>query len=118
MENNRVLILEDDTLFAQTLEDILTEEGFSVELAFNPSKAFELSYEQRFDVYIFDVNLPIQDGLSTLKELRNSGDDTPTIFLTSREDRDSLLKGFDVGGDDYLKKPVDLDELIVRLKLY
>lgn len=113
---NRVLILEDDTLFAQTLEDILEEEGFKVELAFNPQKAFELSYEKRFDLYIFDINLPIQNGLLALKELRASGDETPTIFLTSREDKKSLLEGFKVGRDDYLKKTIDLDEFLLRVK--
>ncbi len=52
---------------------------------------------------VFDINLPIQDGLSTLNDLRAGGDKTPTLFLTSREDRESLLRGFEVGADDYLK---------------
>ncbi len=111
----RVLILEDDTLFAQTLEDILEEEGYEVVLAHNPQRAFELCFESKFDLYIFDINLPIQDGLKTLKELRAGGDNTPTIFLTSREDKESLLRGFEIGGDDYLKKPIDLDEFILRI---
>jgi len=113
---DRVLVLEDDTLFAQTLEDILDEEGYEVVLAHNPQRAFELSFESRFDLYIFDINLPIQDGLKTLKELRAGGDNTPTLFLTSREDKESLLRGFEVGGDDYLKKPIDIDEFILRVK--
>ena len=112
----RVLVLEDDILFAQTLEDILEEEGFEIELSHNPSKAFELCFEKRFDLYIFDINLPIQDGLKTLNELRAGGDTTPTIFLTSREDKESLLRGFEVGGDDYLRKPIDLDEFVARVK--
>jgi len=113
---SKILVLEDDILFAQTLEDILDEEGFEVELAHNPKRAFELCFEKRFDAYIFDINLPLQDGLTTLEALRDSGDMTPTLFLTSREDRESLLKGFEAGGDDYLKKPIDLDEFIARLK--
>ena len=113
---NRVLVLEDDILFAQTLEDILEEEGFEIELAHNPKRAFELCFEKRFDAYIFDINLPLQDGLSTLQELRSSGDTTPTLFLTSREDKESLLRGFEAGGDDYLRKPIDLDEFVARLR--
>ena len=112
----KILILEDDKLFNETLEDFLEEEGFDVSFALDPYSALELAYEQKFDLYLFDVNLPYETGFSLLKKLRDSGDITPTIFLTSREDKKSMTEGFDVGADDYMKKPIDLDELLLRVK--
>ncbi|SFV70132.1 DNA-binding response regulator [hydrothermal vent metagenome] len=112
----KILILEDDKLFNETLEDFLEEEGFDIEFALDPYSALELAYKQKFDLYLFDVNLPYESGFSLLKKLRDSGDNTPTIFLTSREDKKSLTQGFNVGADDYMKKPIDLNELILRIK--
>jgi len=111
----KLLILEDDKLFNETLEDFLDEEGYDVKTALDPYSALELTYQYRFDLYIFDVNLPYESGFALLKKLRDSGDMTPTIFLTSREDKSSLIEGFNIGADDYMKKPIDLDELNLRI---
>ena len=115
MNKGEILLLEDDRLFSETLQDWLEEEGYGVTAAYDPHSAYELCYSRRFDLYLFDINLPFQDGLQTFRQLRESGDETPVIFLTSREDRASLLEGFDIGADDYLKKPVDLEELSARV---
>ena len=115
MTKGDILLLEDDRLFSETLQDWLEEEGYGVTPAYDPRSAFELCYTRRFDLYIFDINLPFQDGLQTFRELRESGDETPVIFLTSREDRAALLEGFELGADDYIKKPVDLEELSARM---
>ena len=112
----KILLLEDDILFNETLEDFLEEEGFLVDCAFNPNSALEFTYKNRYDLYLLDVNLPIENGFNFLKNLRDSNDNTPAIFLTSREDKESLKEGFLSGGDDYLKKPIDLDELLLRIK--
>ena len=111
-----ILVLEDDELFASTLEDFLSEEGFAVDLAFNGEECLDLNYEKKYDLYIFDINVPKINGLDLLKQLRSAGDETPSIFLTSYKDKDTLHEGFLNGCDDYLKKPVDLDELILRIK--
>jgi len=116
-DSPRILILEDDRLFAESLQDWLEEEGYTVQLAHDPQSAYDYCYTQRYDLYLFDINLPFQNGLQTLRELREGGDETPVIFLTSREDRESLLEGFDVGAEDYLKKPVDLEELSARISV-
>lgn len=115
MNKGEILLLEDDRLFSETLCDWLEEEGYAVTPAYDPHSAFELCFSRRFSLYLFDINLPFQDGLQTFRYLRESGDATPVIFLTSREDRDSLLEGFDLGAEDYLKKPVDLEELSARI---
>ncbi len=112
----KILVLEDDKLFASTLEDFLNEEGFAVDLAFNGEQCLDLNYENKYDLYIFDINVPKISGLELLKQLKNAGDETPAIFLTSYKDKDTLQQAFLNGCDDYLKKPVDLDELILRIK--
>jgi len=112
----RVLVLEDDKLFNETLEDFLEEEGHSIHCALDPYTALELTYEHRFDLYLFDVNLPYESGFELLEKLRQSGDETPCIFITSREDKASLRDGFEKGGDDYILKPVDMDELFLRMQ--
>ncbi len=111
----KILLLEDDPLFGETLEDFLMEEGFSVERVLNPHLALDLSYAHRYDLYLFDINLPVMSGVELLESLRQSGDKTPAIFLTSHQDKAMMKEGFESGCDDYLKKPVDLDELHMRI---
>lgn len=111
----KILLLEDDKLFNETLQDFLEEEGFVLDYALDPYTALELSYKHVYDLYLFDVNLPYESGFDLLGKLRQSGDTTPTIFLTSRDDKASLTQGFEVGADDYMKKPIDLDELLLRI---
>ena len=112
----RILVLEDDELFLETLEDFLSDEGFIVQTADNGEKVIELCYENSYDLYLFDINVPKINGIDLLKELRKKSDDTATIYLTSYKDKDMLTKGFMTGCDDYLKKPVDLDELLLRIQ--
>ena len=112
----KILILEDDTLFANTLEDFLACEEFIVNIAKDGEEALSLNYENNYDLYIFDINVPKINGLELLKLLRQNSDSTPTIFLTSYKDKDTLKEAFLKGCDDYIKKPVDLDELLFRIK--
>jgi len=111
----KILLLEDDKLFNETLQDFLEEEGFLLHAVLDPYSALDLTYENNYDLYLFDVNLPYENGFELLEKLRHAGDMTPTIFITSRDDKDSLKEGFTQGGDDYITKPVDLDELLLRI---
>ena len=112
----KILLLEDDELFASTVEDFLSDEGFEVDIASDGEKCLELNFEKNYDLYIFDINVPKINGLDLLESLRQSQDNTPTIFLTSYKDKDTLQAAFLNGCDDYLKKPADLDELLLRIK--
>ncbi len=112
----KILLLEDDKLFAETLADFLDEEGYNVDTVFDPYSAIDQTYKEHYDLYLFDINLPFESGLDLLGKLREAEDITPTIFITSREDKGSMIDGFDLGADDYLRKPIDLDELRVRIK--
>lgn len=114
--SSKILLLEDDTLFNETLQDFLEEEGYEVKSVLDPYSALDSAYEHNFDLYLFDVNLPYETGFELLEKLRQSADNTPCIFLTSREDKASLKEGFEKGADDYLQKPVDLDELLLRIQ--
>jgi DNA-binding response OmpR family regulator len=111
----KVLFLEDDALFAQSICDCLEELNFDVSHFSNGEDALSASYELQFDVYLLDINVPLINGLTLLEELRDSDDKTPAIFLTSHNDKDTLLKGFEVGVDDFIKKPCDVDELLARI---
>lgn len=111
----KILLLEDDKLLCETLEDYLCEEGFNVDLAHDGEEVLELNYENNYDLYLLDINVPKINGLEVLKQLRSMGDNTPTIYLTSYKDKDTLKEGFLSGADDYLIKPVDIEELLLRI---
>lgn len=112
---NKVLFLEDDLLFAETLIDLLEDSGYDVTHAPNGQKALDETYGKKFDIYLLDINVPLVDGITLLKELRDASDETPAIFLTSHKDKDVLQKSFSSGCDDYIKKPFDSDELLMRI---
>ena len=114
--SNKILILEDDRLFIETMQDFLEEENFIVDLAYDGEEALDKSFKNRYDLYLLDVNVPYINGFDFLRELREAGDKTPAIFITSLNDKKSLSTGFNSGCDDFLKKPVDLDELLFRIK--
>ena len=112
---NKILLLEDDILFADTLVDFLQEYSFEIIHVANGQSAIETTYKHKFDLYLLDINVPLIDGITLLKELRDSNDDTPAIFLTSYKDKESLRKSFLNGGDDFITKPFDADELLFRI---
>ncbi len=110
-----ILLLEDDELFCETLKDFLEEEGFLVESVRDGKSALDRVYEKSFDILLLDVKVPQINGFDFLKLLRDSGDETPAVFITSLTSIKDLSKGFLVGGDDYLKKPFELEELLIRI---
>ena len=110
-----ILLLEDDEMLAQTLAGALRLEGYEVTCAKNGEEALDFTYETRFDLYLFDVNVPSISGFDLLAELRAAGDATPAFFVTALNDIASLSRGFDAGCDDYIRKPFDLDELLIRV---
>jgi DNA-binding response OmpR family regulator len=114
----KILFLEDDELFAETIEEFLIDSGFEVTLSRNGEEALDSTFLNSFDLYLFDINTPLINGIDLLRSLRESGDNTPAFFLTSYIDKNTLAKGFGVGCNDYIRKPVDLDELLLRINVY
>lgn len=113
---NKILFLEDDILFAESVIDFLEEEGYEVHFAPNGQSVLEATYENKFSLYLLDINVPLIDGMTCLKELRQVGDETPAIFLTSHKDKEILKNSFAIGADDYITKPFDIDELLLRIE--
>lgn len=111
----RILLVEDDLILGESLVELLEDEGFILNWAKDGNEALTKTYKNSFDIYLFDVDIPFINGFKLLQELRESGDETPCIFLTAKIDIDSLSTGFDIGADDYIKKPFCSDELIVRI---
>ena len=113
----KILLLENDKTLHNSLKAYLEMEDFDVESAFDADEAYELTYKSTFDLYIFDVNLlGKESGFDVLKALRDSGDNTPAIYITALTDIRSMTKGFNAGADDYIKKPFDPEELVLRIK--
>ncbi|MBU0720523.1 response regulator transcription factor [bacterium] len=110
-----ILLLEDDLLFAETLVDLLEDAGHEVLHCPNGQEALDATFAKKFDLYLLDINVPLINGITVLKELREAKDDTPAIFLTSHKNKEMLTQGFSNGADDYITKPFDTDELILRI---
>ena len=112
----RLLLLEDDQILSETLQLFLVREGYQVDIALTMEEAEELSFEKAYDAYLFDINLPEGSGLELLRNLRFAEDRTPTIFITALTDMHSISAGFELGAIDYIKKPFDPQELLIRLE--
>lgn len=113
--DRKILLLEDDLLLAQTLDELLRGEGYDVTLVDDGDKAADAAYDNRYDLYIFDINVPELNGIDLLKALREADDKTPTLFISALVDLNSITKGFEVGADDYIKKPFFPEELLIRV---
>lgn len=111
-----VLLIEDDLDLAQTVIDYLQLESINCDHASNGVAGLHLLAQQDFDILLLDLNLPRLDGLSVCETLRQQGHDIPILMLTARDQLADKLAGFHAGTDDYLLKPFDLDELMVRIK--
>ena len=112
----RILLVEDDETLLDLISEYLGENGYDVTTTNNAKDALDLAYEQNFDLLILDVKLPKGDGFSLLSSLRELGVSAPSIFTTSLNTIDDLEKGYKSGCDDYLKKPFELKELLIRIQ--
>lgn len=112
----KLLLLEDDLTLSETVVDYFEEQGFTVVPAYDGDEANELIYEQNFDLFLLDVNVPSMNGFELLKQVRSEGNKTPAIFITSLNSMDSLEEGFESGCDDYIRKPFELKELLLRVQ--
>lgn len=111
----RILLLEDDPVLSDIVGDYL-DGHYETARAFNAEEARRLIEAGRFDLFIFDVNLPDKNGIALLKELRAFNVTTPAIIVTAYEDTAHLRAGFDAGAHDYIRKPFSLEELRLRIE--
>jgi len=110
-----ILLMEDDAVLSDILLDYLRE-TFSVDYAYNAQEVHKHLESQKYDLFIFDINVTGENGLELLEELRSYSDNTPTIFITAYRNTSYLKRAFDLGAHDYIKKPFELEELGVRIE--
>lgn len=115
IESRKILLVEDDESLGYLLSEYLKMKDFDIKWAKNGKAALDLVRKDDFDLMVIDVMMPEMDGFTLAKEIKKDFPDTPFIFLTSRSLKIDVLKGFSVGAIDYLKKPIDEEELVVRL---
>jgi len=117
MENSvKILLAEDDPNLGFIIKDNLSDKGYEVTHCPNGLEAERAIFKEKFDIYLFDVMMPKKDGFTLAQELRDKKDDTPIIFLTAREMQEDKIRGFKIGGDDYITKPFNFDELVMRME--
>ncbi len=116
MEKTNVLLVEDEQTLAMIIRDTLTEQGFNLTLASNGVEGLKLFFEIRPDILVADVMMPELDGFEMVSKIRQTDKTTPILFLTARSAIKDVVEGFELGANDYLKKPFNMQELIVRIK--
>ncbi|AIM36443.1 response regulator transcription factor [Sphingobacterium sp. SG20118] len=112
----KILIVEDDQRVAELIKRGLEEQGFTTTLAYDGLSGKKLSSQDNFDLIITDIILPKMDGLDLCKHIRQTRPDLPIIMLTALGTTDDKVEGFDAGADDYLVKPFEMRELLVRIR--
>jgi len=116
MSKVRIMLVEDEVSLAQIVKDSLETREFIVDLFHDGKSALNGFYKYSYDILVLDVMLPEMDGFSLAKEIRKTNNQIPIIFLTAKSQTEDVVKGFELGGNDYLKKPFSMEELIIRVK--
>ncbi|MDR0393765.1 MAG: response regulator transcription factor, partial [Tannerella sp.] len=111
-----VLLVEDEKALSSIIADTLEDEGFSVLKAFDGNEGLRLFLNRHPDILIADVMMPKLDGFEMVEKIRKADKTTPILFLTARSSIEDLVSGFELGANDYLRKPFKMQELIVRIK--
>ncbi len=112
----RLLIVEDEKSLASIIKQGLEEEGYAVDAAYNGEDGLFMARYEPSDLMVLDIMLPVIDGLTILKKIRQAGIQTPVIMLTARDTLTDKIDGLDSGADDYLTKPFLFEELLARIR--
>jgi len=111
-----ILVVDDEVLFARTLAEGLSDQGFDVSVAHDGNEGYRLGREPRFDVMVLDIMLPGLSGVEVCRRLRADGVDTPILVLTARGAETDETNALETGADDYLRKPFSLPVLVARCR--
>jgi DNA-binding response OmpR family regulator len=112
----KILVVEDTETLAKYIAQMLTEEGYAVDVVGDGATAERRILSGSYDVVVLDIMLPEQDGLTTCRRVRAEGDTTPILMLTAQGTVDNRIAGLDSGADDYLVKPFAMEELLARVR--
>ncbi len=112
----KILYVEDEMFLGKIVKETLEGRGFDVIMESDGDKVLPLFMEQQPDICVLDVMLPNKNGFDIAEDIRKLNDDVPVIFLTAKTETDDVVKGFKLGGNDYIRKPFSMEELIVRIE--
>lgn len=112
----KVLLVEDEQTLAMIIKDTLEGQGFKICIANNGEEGLHIFHQQKPDVLVADVMMPCMDGFEMVRQIRRTDKTTPILFLTARSAINDVVAGFELGANDYLKKPFGMQELMIRIK--
>ena len=112
---SKILLLEDDIDLNDTICEYLEDNGFETESIYNGEDALSKIYENSYELLLLDINVPGINGFELLKEVRKLSNETPAIYITSLNSVEDLSRGYESGCDDYIRKPFELKELLIRI---
>lgn len=111
----RLLLVEDESALAGIIADTLSEKGFEVMCAADGADGLRAAADFRPEIVVTDIMMPVMDGYTFVRKLRQSGSTVPVLFLSARSDAEDVVRGFELGAGDYIRKPFAISELIVRV---
>ncbi len=114
--SKRILLVEDEENFGSLLQNYLQLSSYEVVWMKDGAQGYSAFFKENFDVCIFDVMMPHMDGFTLTEKIRNKNNTTPIIFLTARNMREDMIRGYKSGADDYLSKPFDIEILLLKLE--
>ncbi|HRN57888.1 MAG TPA: response regulator transcription factor [Agriterribacter sp.] len=114
----KVLLAEDDLSLGYVIKDNLEQEGYQVLLCADGEQALQYFQKDEFDICLLDVMMPVKDGFSVAKKIRQKSDLIPILFITAKSMEEDKLKGFTSGADDYITKPFSMKELLMRMDVF
>ncbi len=112
----RILLAEDDENLGMLLNEYLKAKDYDTNLFADGEKAYRSFVKEHYDLCIFDVMMPVKDGFTLAREIRQVNTDIPIIFLTAKSLKEDVIEGFKIGGDDYITKPFSMEELLFRIE--
>ena len=113
----KALVVEDELRLARNIAKMLEEQSsFAVDISTDGTEGRHMAMSPAYDLILLDLMLPGIDGITILRDIRRKGVTTPVLILTARDTREDIVRGLDFGGDDYLAKPFDMDELLARCR--
>lgn len=113
-----ILLAEDDLSLGYVIKDNLEQEGYQVVLCSNGEQALQCFQKDTFDICLLDIMMPVKDGFSVAKKIRQKSDIVPILFITAKSMEEDKLKGFASGADDYITKPFSMKELLMRIEVF
>lgn len=115
-EKVKLLLVEDDSNLGTLLQDYLEAKGYNATLAVNGKEGLDFFKKNDYEIILLDVMMPIMDGYTLAKEIRKQNTEVPIIFLTAKSMKQDAIDGFNAGADDYITKPFNMEELLLRVK--